>query len=1028
MEEDTSHEHKIDLDLYSRQLYVLDMETMVSLTKLDVLVYGLNGLGTEIAKNLILAGPRSVHVYDEAPAKIEDMSAQFYISKDVLGKKRSEASVNKLRELNPYVKVAAVSGNVIDAIPAYQAIVVAESIGLEEALKMNNVCREQKPPVKFVMAQARGLAAQVFVDFGDAFTIRDPDGEESTQYIVSNVTSGNPATVAVLDDGPRIEFVEGDFVKFDEVEGINDINGRLIQVKKNTGPHTFQIDFDSTAAGTYVTGGLLSKQKCPKQVSFKPLKDALRAPGEFVITDFAKMETPGQLHLGFWALAKWQDEHGGSLPSVADVKDFLSFATALNDAEKAAAEGKTGVHVLDKVDAAVLEKLARHARGEVNPMCAFLGGVVAQEVLKCTGKFTPLNQWLYFDAFECLPEHPGNLAPTGSRYDNQIAVFGQDFQKQLGDMRVFIIGAGALGCEFLKNFAMMGVGTGNGSIIVTDMDNIEKSNLNRQFLFRDKDIGSMKSTAAVAAANVMNDEMKLTALTDPVGNETEDKFDEHFWTNVDVVVNALDNIKARLYVDGRCVLFKRPLLESGTLGTKANTQVVLPHKTESYGSSADPPEKSIPVCTLKHFPHAIEHTIEWARDVFGGLFTNLPEDVNRYLDEADYVENMMKANQQVASQRQLLEGIHSILRQQQKGYTFQDCVQWAREEFEDMFVNRQKQLLFNFPLDHVDRNGVKFWSGPKRAPTPALFQDTNDLHMDFIVSAANLRASVFGLDVVRDVEAIRAMVKKTKVEVFTPKQGVKIKAHEKDETQEGGHDDDEVVERLSKSLPDRSLLKGWRMIPASFEKDDDSNFHIDFITAASNLRAMNYSIKPADRQQTKRIAGKIIPAIATTTAMITGLVCLEFYKIVLKKEMEQFKNSFVNLAINHFVCSEPMPPAKNKSNPAQNKKAYPEGFTLWDLLVVDKGDMTFDEFLKHFEEEHKLTVVSMACGVALLYNSFLPACQKRRNCKIAEYVKEHVLKAEFPPKQNYLELSVLVEDPEDDMLEVEIPPVKYMFR
>lgn len=69
-----------------------------------------------------------------------------------------------------------------------------------------------------------------------------------------------------------------------------------------------------------------------------------------------------------------------------------------------------------------------------------------------------------------------------------------------------------------------------------------------------------------------------------------------------------------------------------------------------------------------------------------------------------------------------------------------------------------------------------------------------------------------------------------------------------------------------------SLLEDLHMKLLSFEKDDDSNEHINFITAASNLRAKMYNIEPADRLKTKRIAGKIIPAIATATAAVSGLV------------------------------------------------------------------------------------------------------------------------------------------------------------
>merc|ERR1712038_557614 len=93
-------------------------------------------------------------------------------------------------------------------------------------------------------------------------------------------------------------------------------------------------------------------------------------------------------------------------------------------------------------------------------------------------------------------------------------------------------------------------------------------------------------------------------------------------------------------------------------------------------------------------------------------------------------------------------------------------------------------------------------------------------------------------------------------------------------------------------------LPGDSLAPADFEKDDDKNFHIDFITACSNLRASNYEIETAPRHQVKLIAGKIIPALATTTAMITGLVGIELYKLALGLDtVEAFRNSYCNLGI-----------------------------------------------------------------------------------------------------------------------------------
>lgn len=101
----------------------------------------------------------------------------------------------------------------------------------------------------------------------------------------------------------------------------------------------------------------------------------------------------------------------------------------------------------------------------------------------------------------------------------------------------------------------------------------------------------------------MNSTISFNSLKERVAPENERIFNDDFWESRDFVVNAVDNVKARLFVDGRCVWFSKPLFESGTLGTKCNSQVIIPHQTQSYGDSVDPPEESIPLCTLKNFPY-----------------------------------------------------------------------------------------------------------------------------------------------------------------------------------------------------------------------------------------------------------------------------------------------------------------------------------------------------------------------------------------------------------------------------------------
>jgi len=145
--------------------------------------------------------------------------------------------------------------------------------------------------------------------------------------------------------------------------------------------------------------------------------------------------------------------------------------------------------------------------------------------------------------------------------------------------------------------------------------------------------------------------------------------------------------------------------------------------------------------------------------------------------------------------------------------------------------------------------------------------------------------------------------------------------------------------------------------PADFEKDDDDNFHIDFVTACSNMRAYNYHIPEAPRHKCKMIAGNIIPAIATTTAAVTGLVMLEMYKVLQRKPVEKLRNGNFSLGTNSYMMFEAEPPTSHKThvqvtrpNPAEHPDAYDEKGNVVDMYKDPDMCLGFAERVKYYPD------------------------------------------------------------------------------
>ncbi|XP_005995285.1 NEDD8-activating enzyme E1 catalytic subunit isoform X3 [Latimeria chalumnae] len=194
----------------------------------------------------------------------------------------------------------------------------------------------------------------------------------------------------------------------------------------------------------------------------------------------------------------------------------------------------------------------------------------------------------------------------------------ESLQFLLDTCKILVIGAGGLGCELLKNLALSGF----RKIHVIDMDTIDVSNLNRQFLFRPKDVGRPK---AEVASEFINNRISGCSVVPHFKKIQE--FDETFYRQFHIIVCGLDSIIARRWINGMLMSLLNyedgvldpssviPLIDGGTEGFKGNARVVLPGMTACIECTLElyPPQINFPMCTIASMPRLPEHCIEYVR-------------------------------------------------------------------------------------------------------------------------------------------------------------------------------------------------------------------------------------------------------------------------------------------------------------------------------------------------------------------------------------------------------------------------------
>ncbi|GJD04638.1 thiF family protein [Colletotrichum higginsianum] len=396
--------------------------------------------------------------------------------------------------------------------------------------------------------------------------------------------------------------------------------------------------------------------------------------------------------------------------------------------------------------------------------------------------------------------------------------------------RVLMVGAGGIGCELLKNIVL----TGYGEIHVVDLDTIDLSNLNRQFLFRREHIKKSKALVAKDAAQPFNPKVKIVAHH---ANIKDSQFSVKWFRDFNIVFNALDNLEARRHVNRMCLAADVPLIESGTTGFNGNVQVIKKGITACYDCTTKETPKSFPVCTIRSTPSQPIHCIVWGKSYLLNEIFGTSEDESAFDNSAD-AENAQEI-EELKKEAAALRAIRESL---------------GTEAF--------PQLLFDkvFNTDIVRLASMEDMWKSRRKPEALDYKALSDQSKDALASKE---------DILKDGQ-----------NVWTLEQNFAVFV--------------DSLDRLSKRMQELKKAHQDASDPGpiiTFDKDDEDT--LDFVTASANIRSTIFGIERKSRFDIKQMAGNIIPAIATTNAIVAGLCVLQSFK-VLRGDFTQTKEVFIS--------------------------------------------------------------------------------------------------------------------------------------
>ena len=877
--------------LYSRQIAVYGNNAMNKISQLQILIYGVRGLGLEISKNIILAGPKKVTILDNNKIVFKDLGTNFYLKDNDIGKRRDETSLSKLKELNYNVKCDFLKeGKIQDIIDDYDVIVISEIMEIDEIIKINNICHEKKKG--FIYCMVFGLSFFCFVDYCQ-HTIKNSQFSENKTYCIKNIIKGKNTIIEIDNELEEFELSGGDFIIFKEIKGMKQmLDGKKRKIKK-VKKNKFEIEEDSTEYDDYIQGGIIEEVIDDIFVFNETFEKMINKP--LTSENILNPDEELNMHLAFLTLHEFF-KINKKLPE-NDKDELINIMKLLN---KIKDDIKNDWYKNLKINEEFLIDIFKYSNCQISPICSYAGGVVSQEIIKYIGIYKTINQWFRAEFTSILDKGINNniILTRETRYKDQILIFGDETQKNIENLNIFLVGAGAVGCEILKNLAMMGACTNKNSLLtVTDHDRIEKSNLNRQFLFRENDISKLKSECAIEAIKEMNKNINCKFMEEFVDKNTQNIFNKEFFEKQNAVIIAVDSYEGRTYISELCEEYKVPYFNCGTEGPYANVEAFIPGIIEkaSYPVNYN---KIVPQCTLRMYPSSINHCVLWALDHFEKYFNYNIKNIETLQNNIDNFYNGMNKIKDLRTRYHKMKNIFELLKIANK-QDFVECVKIAIKKYLKFFNHNIIDLLKIHPPEKINKEtGLRYWTGNKKMPHPLDYNIYDNQCYEFIKSFSSLLAECLGID-----------IKNINLKDYIEDCAEKFKEFD---TKEKIFEKKAYYENNIKKLKDTiNLYIKYNNIknqfhPKKYEKDTQDINEINYIYYSSILRAKNYDIKEESKIKIKIIAGKIMPSIITSTSAISGLLALQLYVICQKSNCRCFRTGVIDLSDNTLSLAIPL--------------------------------------------------------------------------------------------------------------------------